>query len=168
MPIYSFRDLARDSAAAESTKPFHGTPVLFDPDDEESNFVLYVETISPKQLADMSDEASRGGRKKNTAKFNRLLVGKVVKGWTGLTPEAVRALFGLSDAGVEAVRKQLEADGVSEIAWSRAQAEQFMDDSIPFNARVNELASDMEVFEAAQVAYERKASRPGFTTGVAA
>ena len=88
MPIYSFKDLAQPSA--DTSRPFAGTPVLFDPDNEDLDFVLYVEPVTPKQLADMSDEASRGGRKRNTAKFNRLLVGRVVKGWTSCTPLAVR------------------------------------------------------------------------------
>ena len=57
--------------------------------------------------------------------------------------------------------------GLSAIDLS-TQAEFYMDRSMSFATRINELAGDIEVFEAAREAYDRKASRPGFTTGVAA
>lgn len=150
-------------AASGATKT---TRVVFDPDFDDSDFVLEVRPITPREIAKMTDDARNRRGRVNTVKINRALVDRFVIGWTGLTPEEAQTLGVLSfdDDGLEAAALALAPSG-GELPFSKDQARDLMDTSIRFAGRVNELASELSELEDARRAYQKKASRNGSDTG---
>ncbi len=148
-----------ENEQSETGNPFPGVPVYFEPTLDDS-FVIYVDPINSEELSKMRSVCRRGGDDVDVAKLNRLFVRRVVKGWTGLTPEQLRdtGIYSLSAAGVEKVRADFEADNVKEMPFSPEQAVVLMK-STKFNERVTLLGTKADELQAAREAYQGKASR---------